>query len=158
MPRFPIRNPALHKMLTAFYPQGQCTAKLSCYSVERPESAEDLSRYTADNVPRLVRRLVLNSYRPASFKEPSNKLHPFATDTAFGAHQLPADWTAGSFRFSPPLCYQASQAGISTLLRNHLPPHIASVSLGLPLELPYPCLLQVLRERYQASSVKACSL
>ena len=89
-------------MLTAFYPQGQCTAKLSCYSDKQPESTDYLSRYTVDNVPRLVRRLMLNSYRLASFKEPSNKLHPFATDMAFGTYQPPATYAAGSSRFYPP--------------------------------------------------------
>ena len=54
------------------------------------------------------------------------------------AHAGPWQLSARSFRFSPPHCYQLSQAGTSTLLRDHLPPHIASVSLEFPLELPYP--------------------
>ena len=44
----------------------------------------------------------------------------------------------GSSRFSPPVCYQLSQAGTSSLLRSHLPPHTASFSLESPLGPPYP--------------------
>ena len=44
----------------------------------------------------------------------------------------------GSSRFSPPVCYQLSQAGISLLLRSLLPPRIASFSLESPLGHPYP--------------------
>jgi hypothetical protein len=43
-----------------------------------------------------------------------------------------------SSRFSPPLCYQASQAGISILLRILLPPHTASDCLGFLLDVSYP--------------------
>ena len=82
---------------------------------------------------------MLNFLACKSFKEPSNKRHPFATGMAFGPCQLPANQAARSFRFYPPHCYQASQAGTSSLLRNHLPPHIASVGLELPLEPSYPC-------------------
>ena len=38
-----------------------------------------------------------------------------------------------SSRFYPPVCYQLSQAGTSSLLRNHLPPRTASKSLEFPL-------------------------
>ena len=51
----------------------------------------------------------------------------------------PDEQAAWSFRFYPPHCYQLSKAGTSSLLRNHLPPHIASVGLELPLVPPYPC-------------------
>ena len=44
----------------------------------------------------------------------------------------------GSSRFCPPVCYQLSQAGTSSLLRSHLPPCIASLSLESPLGHPYP--------------------
>ena len=44
----------------------------------------------------------------------------------------------GSSRFSPPDCYQLSQAGTSSLLRSHLPPCTASFDLEFPLESPYP--------------------
>jgi hypothetical protein len=44
----------------------------------------------------------------------------------------------GSSRFSPPVCYQLSQARTSSLLRIHLPPSTASVSLESPLVPPYP--------------------
>ena len=44
----------------------------------------------------------------------------------------------GSSRFSPPVCCQLSQAGTSSLLRIHLPPHTASISLESPLGPPYP--------------------
>ena len=44
---------------------------------------------------------------------------------------------SGSFQFYPPHCYQLSQAGTSSLLRVHLPPHIASISLEFPLEHLY---------------------
>ena len=43
-----------------------------------------------------------------------------------------------SFRFYPPHCYQASLAGISSLLRIHLPPHTASDCLESPLDFSYP--------------------
>ena len=45
-----------------------------------------------------------------------------------------------SSRFYPPDCYQLSQAGTSSLLRNHLPPRTASESLESPLapSLPAP--------------------
>jgi len=69
--------------------------------------------------------------------KPSNKLHPFATDMAFGAYLPPTNQAVGSSRFYPPHCYQASQAGISSLLRNHLPPHTASIRLGFLLVLLY---------------------
>ena len=36
-------------------------------------------------------------------------------------------------QFSPPVCCQLSQAGTSSLLRIHLPPHTASVGLEFPL-------------------------
>ena len=36
---------------------------------------------------------------------------------------VPQDLRSWSFRFYPPRCYQASLAGISSLLRVHLPPH-----------------------------------
>ncbi len=38
------------------------------------------------------------------------------------AHHRPTKHRWRSFRFSPPHCYQASLAGISSLLRDHLPP------------------------------------
>ena len=38
-----------------------------------------------------------------------------------------------SSRFYPPVCYQLSQAGTSSLLRNHLPPRTASNGLESPL-------------------------
>jgi hypothetical protein len=38
-----------------------------------------------------------------------------------------------SSRFSSPVCCQLSQAGTSSLLRIHLPPHTASVGLESPL-------------------------
>ena len=44
----------------------------------------------------------------------------------------------GSSRFSPPVCYQLSQAGISLLLRSLLPPYITSFGLESPLGPPYP--------------------
>jgi hypothetical protein len=44
----------------------------------------------------------------------------------------------GSSRFYPPVCYQLSLAGTSSLLRIHLPPHTASFSLESPLAPPYP--------------------
>jgi len=53
-------------------------------------------------------------------------------------HISPRTSKNGSFRFYPPHCYQLSQAGISSLLRDHLPPHTASISLEFPLELLYP--------------------
>jgi hypothetical protein len=40
-----------------------------------------------------------------------------------------------SSRFYPPVCYQLSQAGTSSLLRNHLPPRTASENLESPLVL-----------------------
>ena len=43
-----------------------------------------------------------------------------------------------SFRFYPPHCYQLSQAGTSSLLRIHLPPHTASDHLEFPLDFSYP--------------------
>jgi len=46
-----------------------------------------------------------------------------------------------SSRFYPPDCYQLSQAGTSSLLRNHLPPRTASKGLESPLApslLPSP--------------------
>jgi hypothetical protein len=46
--------------VAAFYPQGQYTANTIIYSDEQPKSAEDLSRYTADSVPRPVGRLVFS--------------------------------------------------------------------------------------------------
>jgi hypothetical protein len=70
-------------------------------------------------------------------KEPSNKLRPFAANGAFGSHRPPMNRAIGSSRFCPPHCYQLSQAGISTLLRTHLPPHTASIRLGLLLVLLY---------------------
>ena len=45
----------------------------------------------------------------------------------------PADQAAGPMQFSPPVCCQLSQAGTSSLLRIHLPPHTASVGLEFPL-------------------------
>ena len=45
----------------------------------------------------------------------------------------PCELSRRSSRFCPPVCYQLSQAGISSLLRSHLPPHTASVSLESPL-------------------------
>jgi hypothetical protein len=44
----------------------------------------------------------------------------------------------GSSRFCPPVCYQLSQAGTSSLLRSLLPPHTASLNLESPLGPPYP--------------------
>jgi len=70
---------------TAFYPHGQYTINIPTYSDERPKSAEDLSRYTADSVPRPGGRLVLSLQVSIVSGKPSNKLHPFATDMAFGA-------------------------------------------------------------------------
>ena len=58
---------------------------------------------------------------------------PSHPDEAFGAHQSLLTSCNRSSRFSPPDCYQLSQAGISSLLRNHLPPRTASASLEFPL-------------------------
>lgn len=44
----------------------------------------------------------------------------------------------GSSRFYPPVCYQLSQAGTSSLLRIHLPPCTASFDLESPLGSLYP--------------------
>jgi len=70
---------------TAFYPHGQYTINTPIYSDERPKSAEDLSQYTADSVPSPVGRLVLSLQVFIASGKPSNKLHPFATDMAFGS-------------------------------------------------------------------------
>ncbi len=58
---------------------------------------------------------------------------PSHPDEAFGAHQPLLTWCNRSSRFSPPVCYQLSQAGTLSLLRNHLPPRTASTSLEFPL-------------------------
>ena len=53
----------------------------------------------------------------------------------FGRPRRPG---SGSSRFYPPVCYQLSQAGTSSLLRVLLrPPPLRSAS-GLPLRLPFP--------------------
>ena len=47
--------------------------------------------------------------------------------TAFWA--ITASWiNQESSQFCPPVCYQLSQAEISSLLRNHLPPHITNLT------------------------------
>jgi hypothetical protein len=56
---------------------------------------------------------------------------------AFGSRR-PLRTSRRSSRFSPPDCYQLSQAGTSSLLRIHLPPCTASFDLEFPLESPYP--------------------
>jgi len=53
----------------------------------------------------------------------------------------PTDQAAGPMRFSPPVCYQLSQAGTSSLLRIHLPPHTASNDLNSPLVPPWTTLV-----------------
>jgi hypothetical protein len=55
-------------------------------------------------------------------------------------HIGPRQLGVGSFRVSPPDCYQLSLAGTSTLLRAHLPPRTASIGLESPLEPLYPLL------------------
>ena len=105
---FPYVLRILHKAPTVFYPQGQYAVRISCYSDGRPEPAEFLSRSTADNVSCFVKQLVTKTYGLKSFKEPSNRLHPFATDIAFGTYQPPANHAARSSRFCPPFCCQIS--------------------------------------------------
>jgi hypothetical protein len=70
-------------------------------------------------------------------EETSNKLLPFATSMAFGACRPRVYQDNRSFRFYPPDCYQLSSAETSSLLRDHLPPHTASLRLGSPLVLHY---------------------
>jgi len=55
------------------------------------------------------------------------------------AYIAPHELSRGSSRFYPPHCYQLSQAGTSSLLRSHLPPHTASFGLESPLGPPYLC-------------------
>jgi hypothetical protein len=61
------------------------------YSGERPKSADSLSQYTTDNAPCPVGQLVFNTLDMQPFKASFNELHPFATDTAFGAYQPPTN-------------------------------------------------------------------
>jgi len=116
----------------AFYPFGQCTTVPPGYSDERPESAECFSPPTANKVPHLIRWLVLgNAARWASRDLRINFLPSQAVTllACIASHEP----NRGSFRFYPPDCYQLSQAGTSSLLRSHLPPHTASVGLESPL-------------------------
>ena len=71
----------------------------SCYSIEQPKPAEYLSRCTADSVPRPVGQLVFRSYGLTSFKRSSNKLHPFATNMAFGTCRLRTNRPSGRLGF-----------------------------------------------------------
>ena len=107
------------------------------YSIGRPESAVHLSQLTADKVSCSVEQLVSGTTITYSFQKSSDILPPFATDHAFSYSQ-PQQTGCWSFRFYPPRCYQVSLAGISSLLRIHLPPHTASDCLEFPLDVTYP--------------------
>ena len=130
-------------------PSGQCTARLLRYSHGQPYNSRD--PFTGYHHYRALfpQTTCAQPHAHTYLKKPSNKLRPFATAMAFGSSQLPMNSAIRSFRFSPPLCYQASQAGTSSLLRTHLPPYTASLSLGSLLVPHYP-----LWERCKASPVK----
>ena len=140
----------LHRALTAFYPfRAMYSSVLLRYSHGRPHNSR--SPFTGDHHYRALLRQTTCAQPHAHtyLKKPSNKLRPFATAMAFGSSQPPLISAIRSFRFSPLLCYQASQAGTSSLLRTHLPPYTASLSLGSLLVPHYP-----LWERCKASPVK----
>jgi len=131
-------SPILHLAQSPSIPFGQYTTGGPDYSGEQPESAESLSRLTADKVPHLVRWLVLN----VTFQSSSNDLRisfPPSRTMQLLAYIAPHELSRGSSRFYPPHCYQLSQAGTSSLLRSHLPPHTASFGLESPLGPPYLC-------------------
>ena len=115
----------------------QCTTSSPRYSDERPNSADLLSRTTAENAPCPVGQLVLHQSASTDIRRLINKLHPFAINMAFGTYKSPTI-KGQVIPVLPPHCYQLSQARTSTLLRDHLPPHIASISLESPLEPLYP--------------------
>ena len=71
--------------------------------------------------------------RPFSFRFPSNELPPCAPRQGFWRLTPPVEQSRGSSRFSPPDCYQPSQAGTSSLLRIHLPPCTTAFDLEFPL-------------------------
>ena len=108
------------------------------YFGERPLSQRDFHILTADSLSRPVGRLVSGLTIKTVSKRPSNKLPPFAFRHRFWLTAAPADFSDGSSRFYPPVCYQLSQAGTSSLLRIHLPPRTASVRPRVaPCAAPY---------------------
>ena len=115
------------------------------------ESRPPFTAYRFPSVP--FRRMACARFHDSfEFQEPSNQLPPFATGGAFGLSSGSREPRRGSSRFSPPDGYPLSQAGISTLLRIHLPPHTASIRLESPLEFHDP-LWPSRAERYEASPV-----
>jgi len=52
---------------------------------KQPKSADSLSQPTAENVPCPVGQLVFYLQDSTDYWDTSNKLHPFATHTAFGS-------------------------------------------------------------------------
>jgi hypothetical protein len=106
------------------------------YSNEQPKPAVPLSQFTACKVSHPVRWLMFDVHHHILF--PKNfKIYFFPSQLIMLlAFISPCKLCCKSFRFSPPDCYQLSQAGISSLLRIHLPPHTASFDLGLPLVSP----------------------
>ena len=106
-------------------------------SDEQPTSAEPLPQFSANIMPHHVWWLVLNIAVASSSKNIRINFLPSQLIRLL-AHISPNGLCRWSFRFCPPDCYQLSPAGTSSLLRIHLPPYTASVSLELPLEPPYP--------------------
>ena len=104
----------------------------------RPLSQRVFHNLTADSLSRPVGRLVSGLTCKTASKRPSNKLPPFALRHGFWHTTAPVDFCDGSSRFYPPVCYQLSQAGTSSLLRIHLPPRTASVRPRVaPCASPY---------------------
>jgi len=106
-------------------------------SDEQPTSAEPLPQLSANIVPHHVWWLVLDIAVASSSKNIRINFLPSQLIRLL-AHISPSGLRRWSFRFCPPVCCQLSSAGTSSLLRIHLPPYTALVSLELPLEPPYP--------------------
>src|SRR5690606_37025908 len=120
-----VRRPGLPFRTIAFYPVGQCTMIAWRYSSGRPRPQFPFHSSPPPRVP--SRRMA--SVPPdvsLGLQKPSDQLPPFATAGAFGFSRGPCEPRRRSFSFSPPDGYPLSSARTSSLLRSHLPPHIAS--------------------------------